>query len=49
MSDQVGPQAVWDKIVEDGGDLQKIREDINDIFVKTILAVLPTLQHTYMS
>lgn len=44
-----GLQAVWDKIVEDGGDLQKIKDEINDIFIKTILAVLPSLQHTYMS
>lgn len=44
-----GLQAVWDKIAEDGGDLQKIKDEINDIFIKTILAVLPNLQHTYMS
>ncbi|TNJ26674.1 Tubulin tyrosine ligase [Giardia muris] len=44
-----GLQAVWDKIREDGGDPERLRQDIDAIFIKTVLAVLPNLQHTYAS
>lgn len=41
--------AVFDRIAADGGDVAKLKEDINDIFIKTVTAILPTLQHTYAS
>lgn len=40
-------KAAYDKIAKMGHDVEKIKDKINDIIVKTLIAGLPALSHQY--
>ena len=41
--------SIYEKIREDGGDLDSVKEKINDIIIKTIITGYPTLSRSFLS
>lgn len=41
--------AVWEYLQDEGEDVAKVQAEIEDVIIKTILMVQPSLKHTYRS